>query len=104
MTLFFNLIKFYIDMPNEINEKVNVAKMEIDSGENHALDTLEENDYKLLETLVKRENNLISFLKDSNYDRMERHQFLQEIIDERLKNIFEIIKVQIIHKKIIIKN
>ena len=85
MTLFFNLIKFYIDMPNEINEKVNVAKMEIDSGENHALDTLEENDYKLLETLVKRENNLISFLKDSNYDRMERHQLLQEIIDERQK-------------------
>ena len=85
MTLFFNLIKFYIDMPNEINEKVNVAKMEIDSGENHALDTLEENDYKFLETLVKRENNLISFLKDSNYDRMERHQFLQEIIDERQK-------------------
>ena len=74
MTLFFNLIKFYIDMPNEINEKVNVAKMEIDSGENHALDTLEENDYKLLETLVKRENNLISFLKDSNYDRIVMSQ------------------------------
>ena len=83
MTLFFNLIKFYIDMPNEINEKVNVAKMEIDSGENHALDTLEENDYKLLETLVKRENNLISFLKDSNYDRMERHQFT---VQEQIKH------------------
>ena len=68
-----------------MNEKVNMTKMVIDNGENCALDTLEENDYKLLETLVKRENNLISFLEDSNYDRMERHQFLQEIIDERQK-------------------
>ena len=74
-----------LDMPIEMNEKVNMGKMELDSGENRASNTLEENDYKLLETLVKRENNLISFLKDSNYDRMERHQFLQEIIDERQK-------------------
>ena len=74
-----------LDMPIEMNEKVNMGKMELDSGENRASNTLEENDYKLLETLVKRENNLISFLKDSNYDTMERHQFLQEIIDERQK-------------------